>query len=73
MRETDTMPPDKPTFSADEAHAILGGNAVISRAAFYQAIRRKEVPHLRLGKRILIPRVAFMKWLETAGIWEVAQ
>lgn len=60
-----------PTMSADEAHAAVGGNAVISRATFYAAINRGQVPHLRLGKRILIPRHAFMQWLETAGV-EVA-
>jgi len=55
---------DTTAMSADEAHAMLGGNAVISRAAFYQAIKRKEVPSLRLGKRILIPRAAFKAWLQ---------
>jgi excisionase family DNA binding protein len=55
---------DTTAMSADEAHAMLGGDAVISRAAFYQAIKRKEVPHLRLGKRILIPRRAFSAWLQ---------
>jgi excisionase family DNA binding protein len=58
---------DTTAMSADEAHAMLGGNAVISRAAFYQAIKRREVPSLRLGKRILIPRHAFQKWLRAAG------
>lgn len=48
-------------LTVDEALAILGNK--ISRAGFYNAIKRKEVPHLRLGHRILIPRHAFMEWL----------
>jgi excisionase family DNA binding protein len=54
------------TLSADEAHALLGRGA-ISRGSFYSAIKRGEVPHLKLGKRILIPRHAFMRWLDRAG------
>lgn len=32
--------------------------ARLGRAAFYEAIRRGEVPSIRLGRRILIPRRA---------------
>jgi excisionase family DNA binding protein len=54
------------TLTVDEAHRIMGKDK-ISRGGLYAAIGRKEVPHLRLGHRILIPRHAFMKWLESAG------
>lgn len=54
-------------ISPDQALAILG-KGVISRASFYGAINRGEVPHLRLGKRILIPRAVFEKWLASATI-----
>lgn len=47
----------------DEALGLIG-KGQISRRAFYNAINRNEVPHRRLGKRILIPRHAFMAWLE---------
>lgn len=47
----------------DDAHE-LSGTDKISRRAFYNAINRGEIPHQRLGKRILIPRYAFMNWLE---------
>ena len=51
------------TLTVDEAHEMIGcGN--ISRGAFYAAINRGEVPHIRLGKRILIPRHAFSRFLE---------
>ncbi|MCL6508603.1 MAG: helix-turn-helix domain-containing protein [Bryobacteraceae bacterium] len=51
-------------MTVKQALALLGG--VISRAAFYAAIQRGEVPHRRLGKRIIIPRYAFLRWLEAA-------
>jgi excisionase family DNA binding protein len=54
------------TLTVDEAHRIIGKDK-ISRGGFYAAINRKEIPHLRLGHRILIPRHAFLKWLEAAG------
>ncbi len=54
------------TLTVDEAHRIIGKDK-ISRGGFYAAIKRKEIPHLRLGHRILIPRHAFLRWLESAG------
>jgi excisionase family DNA binding protein len=54
-------------LTPDQAHAYLGGNGVISRASFYSAIGRGEVPSLRLGRRILIPRAAFLDWLAGRG------
>ena len=60
MDETDA------TLTVDEAHRIIGKDK-ISRGGFYAAINRKEIPHLRLGHRILIPRHAFLKWLNAAG------
>jgi excisionase family DNA binding protein len=54
------------TLSVDEAHALIGKEN-ISRGGFYNALNRGEVPNVRLGKRILIPRHAFERWLESAG------
>lgn len=33
----------------------------------YEAVKRGEVPSLRLGRRILIPRKKFIAWLD--GEW----
>jgi len=56
-------------MSPDEAHAMLGGAKVISRSTFYSGIRANQIPHLRVGrKRIIIPRAAFLKWLESGGL-----
>ena len=61
----DYMDSKDATITVDEAHDLIG-KTKISRGGLYAAINRKEVPHLRLGHRILIPRHAFMLWLGSA-------
>jgi len=50
-------------ISADEAAAILG----VSRWSLYAAANRQEVPHRRLGRRMLFSRRAVLLWLEGAS------
>lgn len=52
-------------MAVEEALQLLGPKA-ISRASFYAALRRGEVPCRRLGKRYIIPRRAFLHWFEGA-------
>jgi excisionase family DNA binding protein len=49
--------------TADEAAAILG----VSRWSLYAAANRHEVPHRRLGRRMLFSRRALLLWLEGAS------
>jgi excisionase family DNA binding protein len=51
--------PQGAMLKPDEAWTLMGQDQ-ISRRAFYNAINRNEIPHVRLGRRILIPRLAFM-------------
>jgi excisionase family DNA binding protein len=51
------------TFSVIEVAKLLG----ISKNIVYEAIHTGQIPGIRWGKRILIPRVALMKMLEEAG------
>ena len=51
---------DRATYTLDKAATILG----ISRAGAYQAARRGEIPTIRFGKRILVPRKALERLLE---------
>jgi excisionase family DNA binding protein len=51
------------TLTVEEAARTLG----CGRNAAYQAVRRGEIPAIRLGRRILIPRVALERLLETQG------
>lgn len=51
------------TMTVEEAAAALG----ISRAFAYEAVTRNEIPHVRIGRRILIPRAALERMLGDAG------
>lgn len=42
---------DKPTLTVEEAAAVLG----IGRNSAYEAVRRGEIPSIRIGRRIVIP------------------
>jgi len=51
------------TLTVEEAAVVLG----ISRASAYEATRRGEIPCIRIGRRILVPRVALNRLLAAAG------
>ena len=50
-------------MTVEEAAVILG----ISRATAYDAVSRGEIPCLRIGRRILIPKVAMEKLLNSGS------
>jgi excisionase family DNA binding protein len=54
--------PDRLTLTVEETAEILG----ISRALAYEAVRRGEIPHLRIGRRIVVPVVAVTRLIESA-------
>lgn len=58
-----TTGPDRLTLTVEEAAATLG----ISRASAYEAVRRGEIPAIRIGRRVLVPRVALDRLLGAAG------
>jgi excisionase family DNA binding protein len=51
----------KMTLTVPEAAALLG----ISRALAYELVSRSELPALRLGRRLVIPRRALEALLES--------
>ncbi len=51
------------TMTVPEAGAEMG----ISRNLAYQLARDGTMPSIRLGRRIVVPRVAFERWLSAAG------
>lgn len=51
---------DRLTLTVEEAAALLG----ISRGLTYELVRRGELPVLRLGRRLVIPRKALQAILE---------
>jgi excisionase family DNA binding protein len=48
------------TLKVAEAARFLG----LSLSSVYEAIGRKEIPSLRFGRRIVVPRAALMRLLE---------
>jgi excisionase family DNA binding protein len=59
--EGEDRPVQRLTYSVDEAAELLG----ISRTSAYEAIRKGEIPHIKIGKRILIPKSALTNLLQT--------
>ncbi|MGO9583580.1 MAG: helix-turn-helix domain-containing protein [Acidimicrobiales bacterium] len=50
-------------FTVEEAASLLG----ISRSFAYEAIQRGEIPSMRIGKRILVPKAALERHLLISG------
>ena len=50
-------------YSVVEAAARLG----LSRGAAFLGCKNGSIPHIRIGKRILIPKIALEKLLAEAG------
>lgn len=50
-------------MTVEEAAIVLG----ISRTFAYEAVARGEIPCIRIGRRILVPRVDLNRLLESAG------
>ena len=48
------------TMTVEEAGKLLG----IGRSSAYGAIRRGELPSLKIGRRILVPRSALFRKIE---------
>ena len=48
------------TLSADDVAAVLG----ISRTNAYVLLHREDFPTLKIGKRLLVPRDRFIRWID---------
>jgi excisionase family DNA binding protein len=54
VRKQQPTSSDRLTYSVDETAALLG----VSRSMAYECIRRGEIPAIRFGRRVLVPRMA---------------
>ena len=54
---------DKLVLTVNEVAELLG----MSRNSIYNGIRRGEIPHIRIGKLVLIPHVALNDMLNKAS------
>ncbi len=52
-------PAERPTLTVEEAGRFLG----LGRSASYEAVRRGEIPSLRLGRRRVVPTAALRRLL----------
>jgi excisionase family DNA binding protein len=50
-------------FTVEEAARLLG----LGRNGCYEAVKRGEIPSVKIGRRLLVPRVALQAMLEAAG------
>lgn len=55
-----TNTPTPLTYSVEEAALLLG----ISRSTAFEAVHVGQIPSIRIGRRILVPKVAFERMLE---------
>ena len=53
------MTESRQTYTVDETAELLG----IGKNSAYEAIRRGEIPALRLGRRLVVPRKALERLL----------
>ncbi|MGY3117903.1 excisionase family DNA binding protein [Bradyrhizobium sp. S3.14.4] len=59
-----TDPDNRLVYEVPEAGAMLG----MSRNNAYEAAKKGLIPTIRIGKLIRVPKAAFHKMLEQAGI-----
>ena len=58
-----SRPSDRLTYNVEEAALLLG----ISRNSAYEAVRKGEIPTIRLGRRILVPVSRLEALLDDGG------
>jgi excisionase family DNA binding protein len=56
-------PENRAVYTVEEAGARLG----LGRNASYDAVARGDIPSLRIGRLIRVPKVALDRMLEQAG------
>lgn len=52
-------PEEQPTMKAAQTRAAYG----LGESAFYDAVARNEIPHIRVGRRLLFPTAAVRRHL----------
>lgn len=53
-------PAVRPTLTVDEAAVVMG----IARSSAYDAVRRGEIPSVKVGRRLLVPTAAIRRLLQ---------
>jgi excisionase family DNA binding protein len=59
LRQTHVIPSERRVVTLDEAAKMLR----ISRGSAYEAAKRREIPTIRIGRRLLVPAAALDRLL----------
>ena len=54
---------EKPVLCVEEAAELLG----VSRWLLLQEIKRGDIPHKRIGRRLVFSRRRLLEWMEADG------
>ena len=54
---------EKIVYTVEEAAKLLR----VSRATAYEGIKTNSIPHIKIGRRVLVPKISLDKMLESAG------
>ena len=60
---------EKLTYSVEEAARLLG----IGRNLCYEKVKTGEIPVLKIGRRLLVPKIALEKLLSESKLLDRAQ
>lgn len=55
---------ERAVYTVREISIMLNRNL----PATYELMKRKDFPSIRLGRRIVVPKAAFHRWLEQAAL-----
>src|ERR1035438_14220 len=61
---------ESPTGSSESTYrsvAALAAEIGLSERSTRNALRRGEIPHIRVGRRFILPKAAIAEWLRSAG------
>jgi excisionase family DNA binding protein len=67
LTHSDIRPETGRSASTYRSVAELAADIGLSERSTRAALRRGEIPHIRVGRRFILPRAAVAEWLRTAG------
>jgi excisionase family DNA binding protein len=64
IRDESTPAENKSTYATV---AALAADIGLSERSTRSALRRGDIPHIRVGRRFILPKAAIAEWLRSAG------
>lgn len=55
---------DRLVYTPEEARKLIG----CSRSVIYENLRQNLIPHFKLGRKYIIPKHGFHRWLDEATL-----